>query len=140
MQPRVGFRQLAGVTQRCSPASQQTGDADTPFILGCPSPGCVTPVLCRVCLHSEPQNSLGERTSLGTALRVWGRRKRNLCKALDGAANTQTPRCSIQQNLRSCWLLLPGALGPDNSGSEAVSAFGPTLGKKEEKTQESSSG
>lgn len=95
-----------------------------------PSRGCHTfAVLERgVCLHSEPPNSLGssgvpwgkERVP-GTSLRIWGRRQRNLCEALDGAANTrsdtQVPRAV--ESLLLCFLLLPGVLGPDTGGSEA---------------------
>lgn len=117
----------SGSSQRRTPASQQTWDVGTPFILFCASPGCHTCCARTQGLPSQqPPNSLGvsgvpgsKGWVLGASLRVWGRRKGNLCDALDGAANTQTPGCSIQRNLCSRWLLLPGVLGPDTSGSEA---------------------
>lgn len=38
----------------------------------------------------QPPASAWEGWVLGTSLGIWGRRKRNLCEALDGAANTQS--------------------------------------------------
>lgn len=83
-------------------------------MLCCPSRGCHTfAVLERgVCLHSEPPNSLGssgvpwgkERVP-GTSLRIWGRRKRNLCEALDGAANTRSDN-QVPRAVESLLLLI----------------------------------
>lgn len=130
MQPRVGFRQLAGVTQRCTPASQDTWDADTPFILYCPSAGCATRVLCTNAEFAFTAAFPGEKDITGYITAGLGKEEKKSLRSTRWCCERTDTQCSIQRNLCSCWLLLSGVLGPDTSGSEADRCIWSHLGEK----------
>lgn len=105
-----------------------------------------TRVLCTnsgFAFPASPPNSLGISSVpgrkgwvLGTSLRMWRRRKRNLHEALDGAASTQTPSAPYSGIFALGGYSFQEVSAQTLVVQRQIGASGPTL----EKNEESSSG